>query len=82
MLFSKGSFGTCKCNLLQTLYPELASQWDFVKNEGTSDDYTSHSTHLAWWTTPKCKSWQQSIKCRAVGVDHEKKRALIKVAGV
>ena len=51
----------CKCNLLQTLCPDVAAKWDHVKNAGTPDDYTAASHHMAWWSTARRSSWQQRI---------------------
>lgn len=54
----------CKCNSLQTLYPEIAAEWDFTKNYNTPDDYTAYSYQNVWWTNDKRGSWQQSIRLR------------------
>ena len=54
----------CKCNSLQALYPDIAAEWDYAKNQGHSSDYTACSTHLTWWFSPKRGSWQQTIRSR------------------
>ena len=72
----------CKCNSLRTHYPRLASEWDSAKNEGTPDDHTAHSTYMAWWTSPKYKSWRQSTVQRALLSEHQKRRRLIKQHGL
>ena len=68
----------CKCNSLQTHYPQLVSEWDFAKNQGTPDDHSAHSTFMAWWTSDKQGSWQQSIAQRAQSVKLERQRRLIR----
>ena len=51
----------CKCNSLQTLWPDIAAEWDYAKNGGQPNDYTAGSKHLACWVCPQRGSWQQSI---------------------
>ena len=72
----------CKCNSLQTHYPQFASEWDLVKNKGTPDDHTAHSTYVAWWTSPLRQSWQQSIVTRTGVADRNKQRWLVKQHGL
>ena len=72
----------CKCNSLHTHYPHLASEWDFAKNEGTPDDHTAHSHYMAWWTSAKRGTWQQSIDGRTHLIDFERQRTLIKERGL
>ena len=54
----------CKCNSLSSLYPDIAAEWDFTKNEDQPSDYTARSHHPAWWVTPQHGSWQQRIDSR------------------
>jgi len=54
----------CKCNSLHTLCPDIAAEWDPVKNVGTPDDYTANSGHMAWWSTAVRGSWEQEITGR------------------
>ena len=63
----------CKCNCLQTLYPEIAAEWDHSKNSTTPLDHTASSTMIAWWTNSKHGSWQQSIDARTRNVLHQSK---------
>ena len=58
----------CKCNSLQALYPDIAAEWDYAKNQGHSSDYTGSSTYLACWVSPKRGSWQQAIYSRTEGL--------------
>ena len=67
----------CKCNSLCTHYPQLALEWDYVKNEGTA-----HSHYMAWWTSGSRGSWQQSIDVRTRLLDYECQRRLIKQHGL
>lgn len=42
-------------NDLATMYPQLASEWDYDKNEGlTPSDVTAGSTRKVWWIGIKC----------------------------
>ena len=54
----------CRCNSLQALYPNIAAEWDYAKNEGQPSDHTAGSTCQVWWSTPQRGSWKQSIRCR------------------
>lgn len=60
-----------KSNSLATVFPELAAQWDFIKNgELTPDKVYSRSSQKVWW---KClegidHKWQSQIKSRANGI--------------
>ncbi len=64
----------CKCNSLQALSPEVAAEWDYVKNEGTPDDYPANSHMKAWFLSTKRGSWQAKINNR---VQQAKKKAQI-----
>ena len=59
----------CACNSLQVLYPSVAAEWDYSKNEGQPSDYAAQSHHLVWWQTPQRGSWQQKIAQRTAGAD-------------
>ena len=72
----------CKCNSLQTHYPELTSTWEFTKNKGTPDDHTAHSTYMAWWLSSDGKTWQQSIDSRTGTINAARKKRLIKTNGL
>ena len=39
----------CKCNSLQSLFPEVAADWDYERNKGTPADYAAHSHKKVWW---------------------------------
>ena len=54
----------CKCNSLQTHFPELVEEWDFDRNQGTPEDYTAGSHKPVWWRTAQRGSWQQRIDSR------------------
>ena len=54
----------CKCNSLQALYPDIAAEWDYAKNEGQPSEYTASSHHPVWWSSPQSGSWQQTINSR------------------
>ena len=43
----------CKCNSLQSLFPEVAAEWDYVHNEGTPAMYAALSNKKVWWCTSR-----------------------------
>lgn len=55
-------------NDLETLYPELLSEWDYAKNDNKPNQYRPGSGVKVWW---KCKnynhSWEASIEARVKG---------------
>ena len=52
----------CRCNSLQALFPDIAKEWHYWKNQGKLSDYTAGSEHLAWWYSPLDGIWQQTIE--------------------
>ena len=54
----------CKCNSLQSLFPDIAQEWDDEQNEGTPDDCTSQSGCSVWWKSAEHGSWHQKIRAR------------------
>ena len=55
----------CKCNSLQTLRPDLAAEWCYALNKGTSADYTAKSNMEVWWENDKRGRWKARIHSRA-----------------
>ena len=39
----------CKCNSLQSLFPEVAAEWDYERNTGTPAEYAARSRKKVWW---------------------------------
>ena len=64
----------CRCNSLQTLYPDIAAEWDHAKNSGHPSNYTAGCGHEAWWLSPQHGSWQQNIHSRTSEVQQKIKR--------
>ena len=55
-------------NDLQTLYPDLANEWDYEKNGGlTPIDVLPHSDKKVWWKCKKGHEWETQIKHRTRG---------------
>ncbi len=56
-------------NDLQHLYPEIAKEWDYAKNEGqTPDKVMAHSSKNVWWKCSKCGyEWLTAIHNRTKG---------------
>ena len=61
-----------KCNSLQVLFPEIASEWHPYKNgDLTPDQVTKNSRKRVWW---RCKSnneheWQATVDNRSRGTN-------------
>ena len=51
----------CICNSLQSLFPEVAAEWDYTRNPGTPDDYAAGSVSRAWWFNDKRGNFQSTI---------------------
>ncbi|DBA82288.1 TPA: hypothetical protein ACH3X2_000554 [Trebouxia sp. C0005] len=51
----------CTCNSLQSRYPMVSSEWDFVKNDLSPAQVTSRSNQLVWWQNSVRGSWVQRI---------------------
>lgn len=54
-------------NDLQTIYPNLAKQWDWERNENSPAEYTSKSYHKVWWKCEKQHVWEAAINKRVYG---------------
>lgn len=54
-------------NRLSTNRPELASEWDFDKNDLTPYDVSVSSNKKAWWICSDGHSWQVAISHRSTG---------------
>ena len=56
----------CKCNSLQTQYPDLALDWDYARNvnKASPNDCSASSTYIA--LSAEGRRWQQRIDRRTV----------------
>lgn len=55
-------------NDLQTVYPEIAKEWDYSRNENGPSDYRYGSGYKAWWVCNKCgQSYQSPINIHIRG---------------
>ncbi len=54
----------CVCNSLQSLCPDIASEFDLDKNDITPADVTWSSNKVVWWRNDKRGSWDQRITAR------------------
>ncbi|MEQ9063920.1 MAG: zinc-ribbon domain-containing protein [Vicingaceae bacterium] len=59
-----------KSNSLSSVFPELATQWFYEKNELSPDLVYSKSTKKIWWKCEKGEDhiWKSSVKSRANGI--------------
>ena len=54
-------------NRFSDLFPQLAKQWDFKKNEGLRPElFTITSVKEVWWKCEKNHSWKAKIKSRTM----------------
>ncbi|KAL3147879.1 hypothetical protein ABBQ32_002600 [Trebouxia sp. C0010 RCD-2024] len=58
----------CRCNSLQAMYPDIAAEWDHARNKGQPSYYTASSNRLAWWSSSRGGSWQQTIASHTCAV--------------
>ena len=54
----------CICNSLQSLFPDVAAEWDYTRNTGTPADYTASSNSKVWWCSDRQGSFQARIDTR------------------
>ena len=65
----------CTCNSLQTLFPDVAAEWDYTKNEGTPSDTTARTKDRVWWHNSKRGYFQATIVSRTTSAISKKARA-------
>lgn len=51
-------------NDLETLYPEVAVEWDYSKNKLKPSEITKTSSKKVWWKCEKGHSWKTSVAHR------------------
>ena len=57
----------CWENSLQTLSPEISTEWDFQKNLNlTPEMVTNHASIKVWWRCVKGHSWQAQVRSRTI----------------
>ena len=54
-------------NDLATIHPELANEWDHIKNTFPISEYRPTSNKKAWWICSKGHSWEAAISKRTLG---------------
>lgn len=53
-----------KSGSLAELYPEIAKEWDYLKNKDAPDRVLPHSNKGYWWTCPKGHSYKSTVSHR------------------
>ena len=56
-------------NDLLSKFPDVAAEWDYIKNNKNPDEVTSKSGYKAWWVCEKGHSWRTSIDHRTLGLN-------------
>ncbi len=51
-------------NDLETLFPEIAKEWDYSKNKKRPSEFLAHSNKKVWWVCPKGHSYETVIDHR------------------
>ena len=49
---------------LATVYPEIAAQWNYERNESLPSEYTVSSNKSVWWKCKEGHEWQAKIASR------------------
>lgn len=57
----------CKDNCLNTKYPTLSLEWDFIKNDLTPNDVLPNSKKKVWWKCKNNHEWKAWISDRVNG---------------
>ena len=57
----------CKCNSLQSLFPEVAAEWDYERNTGTPAKYAAQSHKKVWWYNSHRGPFKAGIQGRTKG---------------
>lgn len=52
-------------NDLETIFPELAEEWDYDKNTILPSEVTKYSAKRVWWKCKKGHSWEEKIASRS-----------------
>ena len=64
----KRIISTVGFNSLEYLFPEIAKEWDYVKNYPlTPDKVSAHTGKKAWWICPKCNQSYSSVIASRTG---------------
>ena len=60
--YCSGRKAVCGENDLETLFPEIAREWDLEKNEGlTPKDVSPYTYNSYWWVCPKGHSYKKKV---------------------
>lgn len=49
---------------LKEVYPEIAAEWDYDKNQKNPEEYLPHSNKIVWWKCRKGHEWSANIGSR------------------
>lgn len=65
--YCSGRFAETGVNDFETVYPDLAKEWDFQKNSDLPSQTTCHSHKKVWWICPNGHSYQATVDHRSYG---------------
>ena len=53
-------------NDLKSMFPEIAEEWDYEKNDKKPEEIASQSNKFAWWRCHQSHSWEANISNRTL----------------
>lgn len=53
-----------KDNCLETIFPEIANDWNYTRNKLSPKEYLPHSNKKVWWICKEGHEWEASINNR------------------
>lgn len=65
--YCSGRFAESGVNDFETVYPDLAKEWDFQKNSDLPSKTSCHSHKKVWWICPNGHSYQATVHHRSYG---------------
>ena len=67
-VIQKGYISTLKEQSLLNTFPDIAKEWNIMRNDSlTPDMFKPHSTEIVWWICDKGHEWKASISQRSSG---------------
>ena len=68
----------CKCNSLQSLFPEVAAEWDYERNTGTPAECLAQSHKKYWWHNSRRGHFKVAISDRTRGWIYKKQTGQVR----
>lgn len=65
--YCSGRFAESGVNDFETIFPDIAKEWDYQKNSDLPSQTTCHSHKKVWWVCPNGHSYQATVQHRSYG---------------